>query len=99
MTRITILDPTAPPPEVDPHPGPSLSAQTLANGQIGIRYDLTWRSFDWVRDEWSRMLTDEGARVAAWCAGDRTGEAAATTLSGLQTFLQDQDVLISGLGN
>ena len=99
MRRITILDPTASPPEVDPDPGPPVSETLPRGGRIGFRYDLTWRSFDWVRDEWGRQLTRDGAEVKAWCAGDRTGEAAAATLTQLHAFLRDQDVLISGLGN
>lgn len=99
MSRISILDPTAAPPDVDPHPGPPLSSQTLANGRVGIRYDLTWRSFDWVRDEWAELFRAEGAQVSDWCAGDRTGDAASATLAELRSFSIDQEVVLSGLGN
>ena len=99
MARISILDPTALPPEVDAHPGPALEAASLASGRFGIRYDLTWRSFDWVRDEWRQLLSAEGAKVSEWCAGDRTGEAAAATLDDLQNFVAEQEVVVSGLGN
>jgi hypothetical protein len=99
MTRITILDPTAQPPDVDANPGPPLDAATLAGGRFGIRYDLTWRSFDWVRDEWSQLLGAEGAKVSEWCAGDRTGEQAARTLDELKGFVGEQEVVLSGLGN
>ncbi len=97
MSRITILDPTAPPPDVDADPGPALGA--TASTRFGIRYDLTWRSFDWVRDEWASMLADDGGAVDQWCAGDRTGEAAEATLGDLRGFVADREVLISGLGN
>ena len=97
MSRITILDPTAPPPEVDADPGPVLAAVEAA--RVGIRYDLTWRSFDWVRDEWARMLGEDGGAVTQWCAGDRTGEAAEATLADLRDFATSQEVVISGLGN
>lgn len=97
MSRITILDPTAPPPDVDADPGPSLSATDAA--RFGIRYDLTWRSFEWVRDEWATMLVEDGAEVSDWCAGDRTGEAADATLGELRGYVGDREVLISGLGN
>ena len=99
MTRISILDPTASPPEVDSDPGPDLTAAVLHSGHIGIRYDLTWRSFDWVRDEWSRLFEAEGASVSQWCAGDRTGEAAAKTLTELRGFAGSQEAVLSGLGN
>lgn len=99
MARISILDPTAPPSDTNPDPGPSFDASRLAGSHIGIRYDLTWRSFDWVRDEWAKLLREQGAVVSQWCAGDRTGEAAATTLTELQRFAADQEVVLSGLGN
>ena len=99
MTRISILDPTAPPSDTNPDPGPPFDASRLAGSRVGIRYDLTWRSFDWVRDEWRRMFEEEGVRVTDWCAGDRTGEAAATTLAELEKFAAEQEVVISGLGN
>lgn len=99
MARISILDPTAAPPDVEPHPGPPMAPTTLASGHIGIRYDLTWRSFDWVRDEWNQLFIAEGAHVAQWCAGDRTGEAAASTLLELREFAAHQEVVLSGLGN
>ena len=97
MARITILDPTSPPPDVDADPGPSLHA--IGDARVGIRYDLTWRSFDWVREEWSRAFVEDGAAVTQWCAGDRTGEAAEETLSDLRGFAADQEVVVSGLGN
>ncbi len=99
MTRIQILDPTAPPPDVDADPGPPLSADGLAERRIGIRYDLTWRSFDWVRDEWAKAFEAEGARVDDWCAGDRTGEAASDTLADWQAFVAPREVVVAGLGN
>ena len=99
MARISILDPTAPAPDANPDPGPAFDATKLAESRFGIRYDLTWRSFDWVRDEWQKMLDAEGASVTNWCAGDRTGEAAAETLVDLKNFVSDQEVVVSGLGN
>ncbi len=99
MARITILDPTAQPPEVNPDPGPPFDAARLDGARIGIRYDLTWRSFDWVRDEWEKLLAEDGARVDQWCAGDRTGDAAESTLAELRAFAAEREVVVSGLGN
>lgn len=99
MTRIRILDPTAPPPEVDADPGPPLPAEGLAGAHVGIRYDLTWRSFDWVRDEWAEALHADGARVESWCAGDRAGQAGERTEAELARFVRDHEVVIVGLGN
>jgi len=99
MARITILDPTAPPPEVNPDPGPPFDEARLDGARIVIRYDLTWRSFDWVRDEWAKLLSGDGAQVDPWCAGDRTGEAADETLADLRGFVAEREVVVSGLGN
>jgi len=97
MPRIKIPAPPAPPPAVDADPGPDLAA--LAGARVGFRFDPTWRSFDWIRDEWARHLEAETADVAHWCAGDRTGEAADVTLASLRTFLSDREALVAGLGN
>ena len=99
LSRIFVLDPTASPPEVDADPGPALAPGLLDGGHFGIRYDLTWRSFDWVREEWDKLLAESGASVSHWCAGDRTGEAAHTTLTELQDFVRDQQAVVVGLGN
>ncbi len=99
MTRISILDPTAPPPDAVADPGPPLATHGVEGSRFGIRFDLTWRSFDWVRDEWRQLLEKEGAEVADWCAGDRTGEAAEATLEALRDFVSSREVLVSGLGN
>lgn len=99
MPRISILDPTASPPSVDTDPGPPVETDHLLRGHFGIRFDQTWKSFDWVRDEWAALLAESGASVSHWCAGDRTGDAAEATLADMKAFARGQDVLISGLGN
>jgi hypothetical protein len=99
LARIRILDPTATPPEVDADPGPGLASSALSAGAFGIRFDLTWRSFDWIRDEWSQALREAGAAVDSWCAGDRTGEAMIETQAALEEFVRAQDVVVVGLGN
>jgi hypothetical protein len=97
MGRITILDPTAPPPEMDPDPGPD--AGPLQGRVVGIRFDRTWRSFEWAIDEWSRLLEAEGARLVRWCAGNRIGDEGLRTQTELATFASDVDLAIVGLGN
>jgi hypothetical protein len=99
VARIAILDPTAAPPQVDPDPGPDLGA--LVGHSVGFRYDLTWRSFLSVMDEWSRALTAAGAATDAWCAGDgnRTGDARSRALAELESFAGRVDAAVVGLGN
>jgi hypothetical protein len=97
MARIRVLDPTAPPPADDSDAGPDAGA--LDGKVVGIRFDHTWRSFEWVMDEWSRSLTAEGATVRTWCAGNRIGEAGEETASQLEAFAAEVDVAVVGLGN
>ena len=97
MTRVLVLDPTAPPPEVDPDPGPD--AQTLRGRVVGIRYDHAWRSWLWTFDEWRPLLEAEGATLHLWRAGNRVGDEGERTRSELGDFATRVDVAVVGLGN
>ncbi|HEV3226900.1 MAG TPA: hypothetical protein VGZ52_08700 [Acidimicrobiales bacterium] len=97
MARITILDPTAPAPDIDTDPGPSLSS--LAALRVGIRSDRTWRSFEWVADEWERELVARGAIVTRWVSGNRIGDDGERTRTALEELVAANDFIISGLGN
>lgn len=97
MARITILDPTAPPPDVDPDPGPE--AGPLEGKVLGIRLDRAWKSFEWVSDEWARALRNTGAEVRLWVAGNRIGDEGERTRAELEQFADSVDVAVVGLGN
>lgn len=97
MARVTVLDPTAPPPADEAGPGPD--AGPLAGKVVGIRTDRTWRSFEWVADEWADALRAAGAEVRRWCAGNRIGEAGERTAEQLAGFVAEVDVAVVGLGN
>lgn len=97
MSRVTILDPTAPPLAVDTDPGPAAGA--LAGRRVGVRSDTAWRWYDWVLDEWVPRLEGLGAEVRRWCAGNRIGDEGARTAAELRTFADDADVAVVGLGN
>jgi hypothetical protein len=97
MARITILDPTATPPEVTPDPGPD--AGRLAGRRVGLRSDATWQSWEWVLDEWRGELKSAGAEVLEWHAGNRIGEEGDRTFAELASFATDVDIAIVGLGN
>lgn len=97
MTRMTILDPTAPPPVVDLDPGPD--AGPLAGKRVGLRYDSAWRSYEWVLDEWKPRLEAAGATVDVWQAGNRVGDGGRTTFAELDEFADRVDVALVGLGN
>jgi hypothetical protein len=97
MARILVLDPTAPPPEVDPDPGPD--AGSLSGRTVGLRYDTAWRSYEWVIDEWTSRLRGTGAEVRPWLAGNRIGDEGRRTRAELEAFADDVDVALVGLGN
>lgn len=95
--RVTILDPTAPPPAVVDDPGPD--AGTLKGCRVGLRFDTAWRSYEWVLDEWQPRFEAAGATVDRWCAGNRVGDGAALTFAELDAFAERVDVAVVGLGN
>jgi len=97
MGRITILDPTAPAPDMDTDPGPDIGA--FAGLAVGIRSDRTWRSFEWVADEWERSLVAEGASVTRWVSGNRIGHEGERTREELAHFVGTADLAVVGLGN
>jgi hypothetical protein len=97
MARITILDPTAPAPDIDRDPGPDVPA--LRSLVVGIRSDRTWRSFEWVADEWEQRLIAEGATVRRWVSGNRIGDEGERTRSELTEFVGAADLAVVGLGN
>lgn len=97
MSRITILDPTAPSPEVDADPG--RAPTTLGNCRVGIRSDRTWRSFEWVVDEWESALAAQGAIVQRWVAGNRVGDEGERTRAELDVFVGANELIVTGLGN
>lgn len=97
MSRITVLDPTAPPPP-DAHEAEP-EVHDLTGQVVGIRSDRTWRSFEWVADEWERELRAAGAEVRRWVAGNRIGEEGERTRAELDQFAEAVDLAVVGLGN
>ncbi|WP_420640280.1 hypothetical protein [Candidatus Poriferisocius sp.] len=93
-----VLDPTAAPPVVDPDRGPD--AGPLTGKRVGIRYDLTWRSFLWTTEEWQARLEAAGAEVVSWCSESRQDVSLDdAVLVELENFTTDVDIAIVGLGN
>jgi hypothetical protein len=97
MARITILDPTAPAPDMNTDPGPVVSS--LDGLRVGIRSDRTWRSFEWVADEWERSFIHGGAHVERWVSGNRIGDEGERTRVELGSFVDALDLAVVGLGN
>jgi hypothetical protein len=92
-----VLDPTAPPPQDQSGPGPDVG--DLAGTVVGFRSDRTWRSFEWVIDEWERRLREHGVDTVRWVAGNRIGEEGEVTAQQLAEFTDRVDVALVGLGN
>jgi hypothetical protein len=97
MGRIIVLDPTAAAADEDLGPGPDLP--DVRGRRIGIRLDRTWRSFQWVADEWEAALRDAGAEVTRWMAGNRVGAEGERTRRELDAFVGSVDGAVIGLGN
>ena len=97
MPRITVLDPTAPPPEDVADAGPDVVSVT--GKTVGIRLDRAWKSFEWVADEWARSFAGLGAEVKRWVAGNRVGDEGERTRAELQGFASSVDLAVVGLGN
>jgi hypothetical protein len=97
VQRIRVLDPTAPPPDISPDPGPVAGA--LTGRRVGIRFDNAWQSFITTTAEWGPRLESAGANLRWWNAGSRVGEEGERTRRELQEFVDAVDVAIVGLGN
>jgi hypothetical protein len=71
----------------------------LTGVRVGLRYDMSWRAYFTVVDEWERMLQHDGALVERFVAGDRAGPGAAATRDDLEVWSQLVEVGVVGLGN
>jgi len=96
MARIRILDPTAPVPDMNSDPGPPIA--TLERLEVGIRSDRTWRSFEWVADEWERSFVAGGARVRRWVSGNRIGDEGERTRRELTAFVDVVELAVCRTG-
>ncbi|WP_148573840.1 hypothetical protein [Nocardioides caldifontis] len=72
----------------------------LKGKTIGLRRDKFWLSWDWITDEWARLLEADGAETLIWRAPVGKGDQAmAEGGEEYAKFLSSIDVAISGLGN
>jgi hypothetical protein len=97
MARVIVLDPTAPPAGEDR--GAGADVRDLRGVAVGIRSDRTWRSFEWVIEEWTGALEKVNAKVRPWIAGNRIGEEGERTTRELEGFANEAEIAIVGLGN
>ncbi len=98
VTRARILVPT-PPPEDEATSVTYALGRSVRGATVGLRLDTAWRSYEFVVDEWSRRLADDGAQVATLVTGERAGAAAAKTRTDLDDWSRLVDCAVVGLGN
>lgn len=67
---------------------------------VGLRRDRFWLSWDWITEEWEKLLTADGATTVIWRApvgkGDTEMKEGGEDYA---KFLASIDVAVSGLGN
>lgn len=95
---ISILSPV---PEVATSGKPPChAAGRLAGKTIGLRRDKFWISWDYVTDEWARLLEADGATTVTWRAPIGKGDKeAAESSEAYERFLSEIDVAVIGLCN
>ena len=88
------------PPAANRHRDAGPPAGGLRGKRVGIRRDNFWRSWDWITDEWARMLEAEGATPVIWRAPVGKGQQEAEIASAeYRQFVGSIDVAIVGLCN
>ena len=70
----------------------------LAGLTVGIRSDRTWRSFEWVADEWERLLCRDEV-LQPWCRAIAFRTIASVSMTRSAAFVDAADLAIVGLGN
>ena len=95
---LVIVDPAAESAAGDDDPGADVGE--LAGKTVGVRVDVLWRSWDWVVEEWTTLLEQQGASVVTWRrAQGLAGSAGQDHRDSYAHFLATVDVAIVGLAN
>lgn len=97
MTKALVLDPTSNAAIGDASAGPPLG--DVRGRTIGFRYDIYWRSWDWVVEEWAEFVRRDGASASQWEHCPPTGAQHAQMLGSLDDFLGDVDAAVVGMAN
>jgi hypothetical protein len=97
-TTIEILLPV-PPSGVASRSAPVGLGRPIAGVTVGLRLDRSWRSYEHVVDVWRTRLTNDGARVEVFVAGDRVGPEGDRTRDDLDEWSRLIEVGVIGLGN
>ena len=97
MSRSLVLDPTSTVTSGAASAGPPLGE--VSGRSIGFRFDIYWRSWDWVVEEWAVMASNDGATVSQWEHCPPTGKGHGTMLASLDEFLDGVDATVIGMAN
>ncbi len=95
---MTILDPRVVPPR-EPETKTWSVDGPLDGKVVGLRLDHAWRSYIAIVEVWEQLLTDDGATVKLWWAGERVGSEGEQTRADLEEWSRLVDVGVVGLGN
>ncbi|HVM65843.1 MAG TPA: hypothetical protein VMU14_13345 [Acidimicrobiales bacterium] len=98
MSRVQVLVPT-PPPEDEATSLTYALGAPVRGARVGLRLDTAWRSYEFVVDEWSRRLAEDGAEVVTLVTGERAGPHADQTRTDLDDWSRLVDCAVVGLGN
>ena len=94
----TVLSPQPTQRSLSKPPCPPVGA--LRGKRVGLRRDRFWLSWDWITDEWARLLEADGATTVIWRAP--VGKGDKEMIEGGEDyaeFIGNIDVAVSGLGN
>jgi hypothetical protein len=95
---VAVLSPQPTKQTLSKPPCPPVGA--IRGKRVGLRRDRFWLSWDWITDEWARLLEADGAGTVIWRAPVGKGDKEA--IQGGEEyaeFINSIDVAISGLGN
>ena len=96
--RVIVLDPTTSAGGGNASTG--RDAGDLRGKTVLFRIDVLWESWDWIVDEWSRLLGDAGVKVASWRRSQGTwGQEGDRLQTEYESLIRSSDALIAGLGN
>jgi hypothetical protein len=98
VAMVAVLSPQPPKLKLNKAKCPPVGG--LQGKRVGLRRDRFWLSWDWITDEWARLLEADGAEVVIWRApvgkGDKEMVEGGAEYA---EFLKAIDVAVSGLGN
>jgi hypothetical protein len=94
---MTILDPRAEAADSDRGNGPDVGP--LKGRTIGLKTDEFWYSWDWVAEEWARLLEADGARTVTWREPMPQGVSTPLSVEDFDQFANEVDAIVTGLAN